>query len=125
MGERNRKLAEGDRIEVTSITKVASLLLLALFCCATQASSLPTSAGSREKSAQAFSPTANSQNDNFFPVSVWYSGGKARAPMLEKITPDSPRLWKDDLLKIKTLGFNSVRTWVEWNMGEPREGEYD
>jgi beta-galactosidase len=44
--------------------------------------------------------------------------------MLERITPDSPRLWKEDLLKIKNLGFNTVRTWVEWNVGEPREGEY-
>jgi len=60
----------------------------------------------------------------FFPVSVWYSGGKARAPMLEQISADSPRLWKEDLLKIKGLGFNTVRTWVEWNVGEPREGEY-
>ncbi|HVN18886.1 MAG TPA: beta-galactosidase [Dongiaceae bacterium] len=60
----------------------------------------------------------------FFPVSVWYSGGKARAPMLETITPDSPRLWKDDLTKIKQLGFNTVRTWVEWNVAEPNEGKY-
>jgi beta-galactosidase len=61
---------------------------------------------------------------SFFPVSVWYSGGKARAPMLETINANSPRLWKEDLLKIKGLGFNTVRTWVEWNVGEPREGEY-
>lgn len=67
--------------------------------------------------------TARKQPE-FFPVGVWYSGGKARAPMLETITADSPRLWKEDLLKIKTLGFNTVRTWVEWNVGEPREGEY-
>jgi beta-galactosidase len=60
----------------------------------------------------------------FFPVAVWYSGGKARAPMLETITPDSPRLWKDDLLKIKQLGFNTVRTWVEWSVAEPEEGKY-
>ncbi len=60
----------------------------------------------------------------FFPVSVWYSGGKARAPMLETITSGSPRLWKEDLLKIKGLGFNTVRTWVEWNVGEPQEGKY-
>src|SRR5579872_4503874 len=60
----------------------------------------------------------------FFPVSVWYSGGKARAPMLELITPDSPRLWKEDLVQIKELGFNTVRTWVEWNVGEPEEGKY-
>lgn len=61
---------------------------------------------------------------DFFPVSVWYSGGKARAPMLDPVTKDSSRLWKEDLQKIKTLGFNTVRTWVEWNVGEPREGEY-
>jgi beta-galactosidase len=60
----------------------------------------------------------------FFPVAVWYSGGKARAPMLETITPDSPRVWKEDLSKIKQLGFNTVRTWVEWNVGEPEEGKY-
>ena len=61
---------------------------------------------------------------SFYPVSVWYSGGKARAPMLEEVSPESARLWKEDLLKIKGLGFNTVRTWVEWNVGEPREGEY-
>ena len=60
----------------------------------------------------------------FFPVSVWYSGGKARAPMLEQINDNSARLWKEDLLKIKGLGFNTVRTWVEWNVGEPREGSH-
>ena len=60
----------------------------------------------------------------FFPVAVWYSGGRARAPMLEDVNPESARLWKEDLLKIKGLGFNTVRTWVEWNVGEPREGEY-
>jgi beta-galactosidase len=60
----------------------------------------------------------------FFPVAVWYSGGKARAPMLETITADSPKLWKEDLLKIKGLGFNTVRTWVEWNVGEPQQGQY-
>jgi len=60
----------------------------------------------------------------FFPVSVWYSGGKARAPMLETITRESERLWRDDLTKIKHLGFNTVRTWVEWNVAEPEEGKY-
>jgi len=44
--------------------------------------------------------------------------------MLEAITADSPRLWKEDLSKIKQLGFNTVRTWVEWNVGEPEEGKY-
>jgi len=60
----------------------------------------------------------------FFPVAVWYGGGKARAPMLETVTPDSPRLWREDLSKIKQLGFNTVRTWVEWNVAESEEGKY-
>jgi beta-galactosidase len=44
--------------------------------------------------------------------------------MLEKVTADSAKAWTADLEKIKGLGFNTVRTWVEWNVGEPREGEY-
>ena len=73
---------------------------------------------------QKTAPAAVTTEHPFYPVSVWYSGGKARAPMLEPITPNSERAWKEDLLKIKHLGFNTVRTWVEWNAGEPREGEY-
>jgi len=61
---------------------------------------------------------------DFFPVSVWYSGGKARAPMLSTITPSSRTEWKKDLAQIKSLGFNTVRTWVEWAHCEPRPGEY-
>ncbi|MDZ7399505.1 MAG: beta-galactosidase [candidate division KSB1 bacterium] len=61
---------------------------------------------------------------DFFPVSVWYSGGKARAPMLSTITPNSRAEWKKDLQQIKSLGFNTVRTWVEWAHCEPRPGEY-
>lgn len=60
----------------------------------------------------------------FFPVSTWYSGGKARAPMLSPMTPTSETEWREDLLKIKRLGFNTVRTWTEWTANEPREGEY-
>jgi len=62
--------------------------------------------------------------DDFLPVSVWYAGGKARAPMLEPVTPASAGAWRKDLQRIKSLGFNTVRTWVEWTAGEPREGDY-
>jgi len=62
--------------------------------------------------------------DNFLPVSVWYAGGKARAPMLEPVTPQSAAIWRRDLQRIKGLGFNTVRTWVEWTAGEPRRHEY-
>jgi beta-galactosidase len=60
----------------------------------------------------------------FFPFSVWYSGGKARAPMLSELTPASREEWRGDLEQIRELGFNTVRTWVEWAHAEPRRGEY-
>ncbi len=61
----------------------------------------------------------------FFPFSVWYSGGKARAPMLSELTPTAREEWRRDLQQIKDLGFNTVRTWVEWAHSEPRRGEYN
>ena len=64
------------------------------------------------------------RDDNFLPVSVWYGGGKARAPMLEPVTAASRAVWRKDLAQIRSLGFNTVRTWVEWTAGEPRDGEY-
>ncbi len=67
---------------------------------------------------------AASPDTGFFPVAVWYSGGKARAPMLSSITASSEQEWREDLRKIKTLGFNTVRTWTEWTANQPREGEY-
>lgn len=48
-------------------------------------------------------------------VSVWYNGGKARAPMLSPITPNSREEWRRDLQQIKSLGFNTVRGWVDWS----------
>jgi beta-galactosidase len=62
--------------------------------------------------------------DPFFPVAVWYSGGTARAPMLSTVGPGSEAAWRKDLAAIKALGFNSVRTWVEWSAAEAREGEF-
>ena len=76
-------------------------------------------------------PTKSPQTPNqpyepdFFPFSVWYSGGDARAPMLSEITEDSPQEWRRDLARIKDLGFNTVRTWIEWQRAEPRQGEYN
>jgi len=64
------------------------------------------------------------QQPDFFPFAVWYSGGKARAPMLSELTPASRAEWRRDLQQIKQLGFNTVRTWVEWAEAEPRRGEY-
>lgn len=62
--------------------------------------------------------------DTFFPVGVWYSGGKARAPMLERIDATSRERWGRDLDAIKGAGFNMVKTWVDWATAEPRAGEF-
>lgn len=70
------------------------------------------------------SPRENFRSD-FLPVSVWYSGGKARAPMLSDITANSETEWRADLQQIKSLGFNTVRTWVEWAHCEPQPGKYN
>ncbi|HDP99582.1 MAG TPA: hypothetical protein ENN22_10440, partial [bacterium] len=78
-------------------------------------------------SSMGFSQTVakKESSENFLPLSVWYSGGKARAPMLSPITENSAAEWRIDLQKIKKLGFNTVRTWVEWASCEPREGQYN
>jgi len=62
---------------------------------------------------------------DYFPFSVWYSGGKARAPMLSEITSNSREEWRRDLQQIKSLGFVTVRTWVDWQQCEAQEGEYN
>ena len=62
---------------------------------------------------------------DFYPFAVWYSGGKARAPMLSQLTPMSRDEWRRDLEQIKGLGFNTVRTWVEWAHAEPARGQYN
>jgi beta-galactosidase len=62
--------------------------------------------------------------ENFFPVSVWYGGGKARAPMLERNPGSKADAWRKDLIQIKKLGFNTVRCWIDWASGEPQEGQY-
>ncbi|TVR74826.1 MAG: hypothetical protein EA408_01930 [Marinilabiliales bacterium] len=69
--------------------------------------------------------TTNQVKPDFFPFSVWYSGGTARAPMLSEITPYSEEEWRRDLKQIRSLGFNTVRTWVEWAKCEPVRGEYN
>lgn len=72
----------------------------------------------------AAAPAPQPGSKSFFPVAVWYSGGKARAPMMAPLAAGSEQAWRNDLRAIKALGFNTVRTWVEWSHGEPREGEY-
>lgn len=65
------------------------------------------------------------RDDSFFPVAVWYGGGKVRAPMLERVDAGSAQRWGKDLDQIKADGFNTVKTWVDWATAEPHPGDYN
>ena len=65
------------------------------------------------------------ETQQFFPMAAWYSGGKARAPMLERDARAKKELWRKDVRAIKDTGFNTVRAWIDWASGQPSEGRYD
>ena len=62
---------------------------------------------------------------NFFPVAVWYGGGKARAPMLSTLNANSAAEWGRDLDQIKVAGFNTVKCWVDWSTAEPQRDSFN
>jgi beta-galactosidase len=35
-----------------------------------------------------------------------------------------PEYWRDRLLKLRSCGFNTVETYVAWNLHEPKEGQF-
>lgn len=76
-------------------------------------------------SAQMDESSPTSGGNSFYPAAVWYSGGRARAPMLEKIDATSAQRWGADLDAIKADGFNTVKTWIDWKTGEPSQGKFD
>ena len=63
--------------------------------------------------------------DAFFPVAVWYGGGRARAPMMSPLDAGSAAQWGHDLDQIKATGFNTVKCWVDWTTAEPKPGTFD
>ncbi len=56
------------------------------------------------------------RQDQTFPFI--YGAQYYRAP-----SPD-PKHWADDLKKMRELGFDSVKFWVQWRWSERREGQY-
>lgn len=62
--------------------------------------------------------------NSFYPAAVWYGGGKARAPMLERIDATSAQRWGADLDQIKAAGFNTIKTWIDWQSGEPSRRQF-
>lgn len=77
------------------------------------AAMLPLLAGAQERKA------------DFLPMAVWYGGGKARAPMLERDARAKKEIWRQDVRQIRALGFNTFRAWIDWASGQPAEGEYN
>src|SRR5919202_5139456 len=74
-----------------------------------------------------FVPAATLQplrTEPFIPIGVWYGGGTARAPMLVRDPAPERDTWRRDLQTIRSLGFNSVKTWVDWATAEPERGTY-
>jgi len=61
---------------------------------------------------------------DFFPIAVWYGGGKARAPMLERLDATSAERWGKDLDQIKAVGFNTVKCWVDWATAQPQPDNF-
>lgn len=76
-------------------------------------------------SAPAYAYPGIDGGNSFYPAAVWYSGGRARAPMLETIDATSAQRWGADLDAIKADGFNTVKTWIDWKTGEPSQGQFD
>jgi len=75
---------------------------------------------------QAADPKAGSAlQQAFYPVAVWYGGGKARAPMMSPRDATSAAQWGKDLDQIKCVGFNTVKCWVDWASAEPKPGVFD
>ena len=71
-------------------------------------------------------PKAGSElRQAFYPVAVWYGGGKARAPMMSPLDATSAAQWGKDLDQIKATGFNTVKCWVDWATAEPKPGVFD
>src|SRR4029078_2478933 len=60
----------------------------------------------------------------FVPIGVWYGGGTTRAPMGSRNPAREREAWRRDLAAIKSLGFNSIKTWVDWASAEPERGRY-
>ena len=76
-------------------------------------------------SASFAAPQDTAAPSAFFPVAVWYGGGKARAPMLSPLDASSAAEWGQDLDQIKSNGFNTVKCWVDWSTAEPKRDSFN
>ena len=59
-----------------------------------------------------------------FPSASGTAAARSRAPMVSRDPAQERDAWRRDLATIKSLGFNSVKTWVDWASAEPERGRY-
>lgn len=95
-------------------TMRAAIVTLAAAACALSSSGIPSALSAQRP-----------ETTRFFPMAVWYGGGKARAPTLERNARSKKETWRADVRQIKALGFNTVRAWIDWASGQPEEQRYD
>jgi beta-galactosidase len=69
-------------------------------------------------------PTSQQRSEAFVPVGVCYGGGTVRAPMMSRNPAAERDAWRADLKAIRAVGFNSIKTWVDWATVEPQRGQY-
>jgi beta-galactosidase len=69
-------------------------------------------------------PASQIRTGPFVPIGVWYGGGTVRPPMTPRNPSADREAWRTDLQAIRALGFNSVRSWVDWAGVEPQQGQY-
>ena len=70
-------------------------------------------------------PLPQAEREPFIPIGVWYGGGTARAPMLvREPAPRARGVEARSGAPSRSLGFNSVKTWVDWASAEPVRGTY-
>lgn len=67
-------------------------------------------------------------SEPFVSAGVWYPGGMSHgtpgAPPPTGASRSDRDRWRRDLAAIKTAGFNSIRTVVDWAGAEPEHGQY-
>ena len=70
-------------------------------------------------------PAQQVRSEPFVPVGVWYGGGTCARRCCRASPAKEKEAWRRDLTTIKSLGFNSVKNWVDWACAEPERGRYN
>ncbi len=116
-----RPLGQWQRKRNRPVPRIPSLILASIL---TFAAAWVISLGLISIGLGATPQAPTGEKSDFFPVAVWYGGGKARAPRLERVDRTSAERWGRDLDQIKSVGFNSLKCWLDWATAEPKPNAF-